>query len=99
MADRGMVGILDVDLGESSIPRMMNVEGKDVSQQCFFGWVPVYTHKDQIDDLRKMVGILDIDFHGSMLFWLCATLHREGSNDLLLCEQVPCKTSRVDAVV
>ncbi|XP_078375621.1 cytosolic Fe-S cluster assembly factor NUBP2 homolog [Oculina patagonica] len=59
MADRGMVGILDVDLGESSIPRMMNVEGKDVSQQCFFGWVPVYTHKDQVTFCRANGSLLN----------------------------------------
>jgi len=40
------VGILDVDLCGPSIPRMMNVEGKDI-QQCSAGWVPVYTDKDQ----------------------------------------------------
>ena len=32
------VGILDVDLCGPSIPRMMNVEGKDV-HQCSAGWV------------------------------------------------------------
>ncbi|CAH3014326.1 unnamed protein product [Porites evermanni] len=40
------VGILDVDLCGPSIPRMMNVEEKDV-HQCSAGWVPVYTDKDQ----------------------------------------------------
>ncbi|XP_078346703.1 cytosolic Fe-S cluster assembly factor NUBP2 homolog [Oculina patagonica] len=40
------VGILDVDLCGPSIPRMMNVEGKDI-HQCSAGWVPVYTDKDQ----------------------------------------------------
>jgi len=40
------VGILDVDLCGPIIPRMMNVEGKDI-HQCSAGWVPVYTDKDQ----------------------------------------------------
>ena len=31
------VGILDVDLCVPSIPRIMNVEGKDILQQCSFG--------------------------------------------------------------
>ncbi|XP_071965962.1 cytosolic Fe-S cluster assembly factor NUBP2 homolog [Antedon mediterranea] len=40
------VGILDVDLCGPSIPRMLNVQGRDV-HQCSAGWVPVYADAEQ----------------------------------------------------
>ncbi|XP_078376033.1 cytosolic Fe-S cluster assembly factor NUBP2 homolog [Oculina patagonica] len=59
MADRRMVGILDVDLGGPSISRMMNVEGKDVLQQYFSGWVPVCTYKHQMTCCRVNASLLN----------------------------------------
>uniref|UniRef100_T1JID6 Cytosolic Fe-S cluster assembly factor NUBP2 homolog n=1 Tax=Strigamia maritima TaxID=126957 RepID=T1JID6_STRMM len=40
------IGILDVDLCGPSIPRMLNLEKKDV-HQCAQGWVPVYADEEQ----------------------------------------------------
>jgi len=49
------VGLLDIDLCGPSIPKMLNVEGKDV-HQCPQGWVPVY-----VDDQQKL-GVMSIGF-------------------------------------
>nr|XP_002735675.2 PREDICTED: cytosolic Fe-S cluster assembly factor NUBP2 homolog [Saccoglossus kowalevskii] len=40
------VGILDVDLCGPSIPKMLNVDGKDI-HQCPQGWLPVYADNNQ----------------------------------------------------
>ncbi|CAI9722804.1 cytosolic Fe-S cluster assembly factor NUBP2 homolog [Octopus vulgaris] len=40
------VGLLDVDLCGPSIPKMLNLDGKDV-HNCPEGWVPVYFDKEQ----------------------------------------------------
>ncbi|XP_064614543.1 cytosolic Fe-S cluster assembly factor NUBP2 homolog [Liolophura sinensis] len=49
------VGILDVDLCGPSIPRMLNVVGKDI-HQCSEGWVPVFADKEQ------RLGVMSISF-------------------------------------
>ncbi|XP_064479977.1 cytosolic Fe-S cluster assembly factor NUBP2 homolog [Ornithodoros turicata] len=40
------VGLLDVDLCGPSIPKMLNLEGRDI-HQCNEGWVPVYADQSQ----------------------------------------------------
>ncbi|KAM6424444.1 cytosolic Fe-S cluster assembly factor NUBP2 isoform 2-T2 [Liasis olivaceus] len=49
------VGILDVDLCGPSIPRMFNVQDRDV-HQCDNGWVPVFVDKD------KNIALMSIGF-------------------------------------
>ncbi|XP_033098601.1 cytosolic Fe-S cluster assembly factor NUBP2 homolog [Anneissia japonica] len=49
------VGILDVDLCGPSIPRMLNVQDKDV-HQCSAGWVPVYA------DAEQQLSVMSIGF-------------------------------------
>ncbi|KAM3826676.1 cytosolic Fe-S cluster assembly factor NUBP2 isoform 1-T1 [Vipera latastei] len=49
------VGILDVDLCGPSIPRMLNVQDRDV-HQCDSGWVPVFVDQD------KSIALMSIGF-------------------------------------
>ncbi|XP_028563029.2 cytosolic Fe-S cluster assembly factor NUBP2 [Podarcis muralis] len=49
------VGILDVDLCGPSIPRMLNVQDRDV-HQCDGGWVPVFVGQD------KSIAVMSIGF-------------------------------------
>ncbi|ELU05787.1 hypothetical protein CAPTEDRAFT_152351 [Capitella teleta] len=49
------VGLLDIDLCGPSIPRMMNLEGRDV-HQCSQGWVPVFA------DPEQNLGIMSVGF-------------------------------------
>uniref|UniRef100_A0A670I8T9 Cytosolic Fe-S cluster assembly factor NUBP2-like n=1 Tax=Podarcis muralis TaxID=64176 RepID=A0A670I8T9_PODMU len=49
------VGILDVDLCGPSIPRMLNVQDRDV-HQCNGGWVPVFVGQD------KSIAVMSIGF-------------------------------------
>ncbi|RUS72864.1 hypothetical protein EGW08_019370 [Elysia chlorotica] len=49
------IGILDVDLCGPSIPKMFNLEGRDI-HQCNEGWLPVYVDKDQ------HIGVMSIGF-------------------------------------
>ncbi|KAL3876045.1 hypothetical protein ACJMK2_033931 [Sinanodonta woodiana] len=49
------VGLLDVDLCGPSIPKMFNVEEKDI-HQCPEGWLPVYIDKEQ------RLGVMSIGF-------------------------------------
>ncbi|XP_022093699.1 cytosolic Fe-S cluster assembly factor nubp2-like [Acanthaster planci] len=49
------VGVLDIDLCGPSIPRMLNVQGKDV-HQCSRGWVPVYA------DMEQRLAVMSIGF-------------------------------------
>ncbi|XP_005105584.1 cytosolic Fe-S cluster assembly factor NUBP2 homolog [Aplysia californica] len=49
------VGLLDVDLCGPSIPKMFNLEGRDI-HQCPEGWLPVYVDKEQ------KIGVMSIGF-------------------------------------
>ncbi|XP_028669783.1 cytosolic Fe-S cluster assembly factor nubp2 [Erpetoichthys calabaricus] len=49
------VGILDIDLCGPSIPRMLNLQSKDV-HQCDAGWVPVYA------DRERTIALMSISF-------------------------------------
>ena len=40
------VGLLDIDLCGPSIPKMLNLAGKEV-HQCDEGWLPVFTDETQ----------------------------------------------------
>ncbi|XP_065065454.1 cytosolic Fe-S cluster assembly factor NUBP2 homolog isoform X1 [Rhopilema esculentum] len=49
------VGLLDLDLCGPSIPRMMNLKGRNV-HQCSEGWLPVYP------DDAKQLSVMSIEF-------------------------------------
>lgn len=49
------VGLLDVDLCGPSIPKMFNLEGRDI-HQCPEGWLPVYLDNEQ------RIGVMSIGF-------------------------------------
>ncbi|XP_077980122.1 cytosolic Fe-S cluster assembly factor NUBP2 homolog [Glandiceps talaboti] len=52
------VGILDIDLCGPSIPRMLNVDGKDI-HQCPQGWVPVYADQEQKLSIMSIAFLLN----------------------------------------
>ncbi|XP_054849120.1 cytosolic Fe-S cluster assembly factor NUBP2 [Eublepharis macularius] len=52
------VGILDVDLCGPSIPRMLNVQERDV-HQCDSGWVPVFVDQDKTISLMSIGFLLE----------------------------------------
>lgn len=54
-AQGNKVGILDVDLCGPSIPKMFNLEGRDI-HQCPEGWLPVYVDNEQ------RIGVMSIGF-------------------------------------
>ena len=41
-----IVGLLDIDLCGPSIPKMLNLSGKEI-HQCDEGWLPVFTDDSQ----------------------------------------------------